>query len=99
MRISAIQNQIQAKTMTRKVLRKNETEPQTQLAAPAFKGGDGALVGLGGGLITGLLIFAGGAITGGLALPAILGCAGVLGCGAAGAAAGNKIEDKIKGKK
>ena len=104
MRISAIQRQItnQPKPIEKRVINHRNTNiptEQTQPITPSFKGnGDGALAGLGGGLIAGLLIFAGGAITGGVAVPAIVGSLGVLGLGAGGAYAGDKIEDAIKGK-
>ena len=79
---------------TTNLLNKPEQEP---VAAPAFKGAKGGLWGLGGGLVTGLIVVCGGLITGGLAIPALLGGAAVLGSGAAGAALGNKVENKLFG--
>lgn len=70
---------------------------QPTVTAPTFKGdGNGALAGLGTGLVTGLAAVGGLAISGTLLLPALIGSAIVLGVGAAGAYVGNKIEDKIK---
>lgn len=94
MRINAIQNRIQP-NLTKKISTRNEPVLQPEPTGPAFKGAKGAFKGMCGGYMAGILIFAGGALSGGLALPAIAACAGILGCGAAGAAAGNKIEDKV----
>ncbi len=96
MRINAIQNQIQPnQLLTKKVSKRNEPVLQPEPTEPAFKGAKGAFKGLCGGYMAGILIFVGGAISAGAALPAIAACAGIIGCGAAGAAAGNKIEDKV----
>ena len=102
MRISAIQGQTgYQKPVLKKANKMNETKPSIEPApiqAPSFKGnGTGALIGLGVGLIGGLLFFAGGAIIGAVAVPTLLGGAGVAGTGAAGAYLGNKIENKITG--
>ena len=100
MRISAIQNQVNyqrtlPKTNSRRVASEN---PQTQPTAPSFKGMNGGLAGLGTGLTLGILGF-GASIISGLALPLLLVEAAMVGAGAVGAAAGSKIEDKIKGTK
>ena len=73
-------------------------QPEQPIANPTFKGGDGALAGLGGGLITGLIVIGGGAIAGVLALPTIIGSAAIVGAGVAGAYIGDKIGDAITGK-
>ena len=102
MRISAIQGQVNYQTKglsnknSRKVLHEVPQEPQN---VPSFKGGDGWLIGTGGGLTLALLTVGIGAITGGLALPALAGGAAVLGGGLAGGKIGSDIEDKITGKK
>ena len=102
MRISAIQGQIGYQKPELKKINKAD-KPKTTIEpapilAPAFKGrGNGMLIGLGVGLIGGLLLFAGGATIGAVTLPTILGGAGVVGSGAAGAYLGDKIEDKISG--
>ena len=62
----------------------------------SFKGGgNGALIGLAAGTATTLLTIGIIAITGGLALPGIVATAVITGGAAAGAVAGDKIEDKI----
>ena len=106
MKISAIQNQVitQPKPIAKQVIKQKFNNPnpneQTQQVTPSFKGnGNGMLAGLGGGLIAGLIVIGGSAITGGLALPALIGGAGVVGSGVVGAVIGDKIEDAIKGKK
>lgn len=98
MRICAVQNQIQLKTIAKKVSKRNETmpKPQEQSVAPAFKGsGDGMLLGVGAGLTAGLIVIAGGAITGGLALPGLVANAGVIASALGGGYVGDKVEDKI----
>ncbi|MBE7703096.1 MAG: hypothetical protein E7Z89_03485 [Cyanobacteria bacterium SIG28] len=106
MRVSAIQksmvrqNSVQKQATKPRCLKQEpEQIPEQATANPAFKGSNGALLGLGGGLITGLATVGGAAIAGVLVLPAAIGGLAIVATGAAGAAAGNKIEDKIKGKK
>ena len=104
MRISAIKGHYtnQSRPYSSKVatnVKSNQPE-KPQVEAPAFKGGGtGGLLGLGAGLVTGLIIIGGAAITGGLALPALIGGAGIVASGAGGAYIGDKIEDKITGEK
>lgn len=98
MRICAIQNQIQPKAVTKKVAKRNEImpKPQEQTVAPTFGGnGSGVVWGLGTGLIAGLCATTAVALSGGLALPLVVGEACVVASGLGGAYAGDKIEDKI----
>ena len=63
-----------------------------------FKGkGTGMLVGLGTGLVTGLVVVGGAAVAGLVVLPAVIGGAAIAATGVAGAALGEKIEDKLTG--
>ena len=72
-------------------------KPTQPVENPQFKGkGNGALLGLGGGLITGLVTVGGAAIAGIVTLPVIIGGAAIVAAGAAGAKIGDKIEDKIE---
>lgn len=102
MRISAIQGQVnyQTKGLSNKNSRRVIHEvPQEPKNVPSFKGANGGLIGLGGGMTLVLLGIGASIITGGAALPVLLGGAAVLGGGAAGAKIGSDIEDKITGKK
>ena len=86
------------KTYGSMALKTNPTKPQTETVtvSPQFRGsGKGLLLGLGTGLVTGLLVVGGAAIAGAFMLPAAIGGAAVVATGAAGAAIGEKIEDKI----
>ena len=102
MRISAIQGQVNYQTKglsnknSRRVLYEAPQEPKN---VPSFKGMSGGLLGLGGGMTLVLLGIGASIVTGGAALPALLGGAAVLGGGAAGAKIGSDIEDKITSKK
>ncbi len=100
MKISAVQTNIQ-NSYYKSLSCKNNTQQEHQKNEQiAFKGnGGGALIGLGTGLITSLAILGGGVIAGFLAIPAILGSTISIATGAAFAAAGDKIEDKIIGHK
>ena len=106
MRVSAIQrpmvrqNLVQKQATKTMSLRQNpEQIPEQTIAKPAFKGSNGAIWGLGGGLVTGLIIFCGATIAGTLALPATIGGLAVMATGAGGAYLGDKIEEKINNKK
>ena len=71
--------------------------PTEKNIKPTFNGkGGGAIVGVGGGLATGVLAVGGSAITGTVVLPAIVGSAIIVAVGIAGAYLGDKIEDKIE---
>ena len=99
MRISAFKGYTnQPKPMPSKAItRVKMNQPEKpQPVAPAFKGGDGALVGLGLGLSAALVATF---LTGGAALPALIGELGVVASGAAGAYVGDKVGDAISGKK
>ena len=99
MRISSIQPTLQAKCVNKTNVIKNHQLPPANEPVPAnpsFKGEHkGIILGLGGGLAAGLLVVGGAAIAGIVVLPAMLGGAAVVGSGLAGAALGNKIEEKI----
>ncbi len=101
MRVSAIQGHgvIRPKLNSGNVVTRVRVQPETQLPeAPSFQSkGKGAIIGFGGGLAIGLFTFGAAAITGGLAIPTIIGCWGSLATGVGGAVLGNKIEDKISG--
>ncbi len=107
MRIINIQPTIQPKNVYKNNISGTQTMPPTRepvVITPQFRGTEykGALLGLGGGLVTGLLVVGGAAIAGAFVLPALVGGAAVVGTGIAGATIGNKIEekiDKIKSKK
>ncbi len=100
MKISAVQTNIQNSYYKNLSCKNNTRQKQQKTEQVTFKGnGSGALIGLGTGLVTSLAIFGGGAIAGFLAIPAILGSAISIATGAAFAAAGDKIEDKITGNK
>ena len=91
------QNQQNLKNITRITNQPEQTDTVT-VSSTQFKGnGGGALTGLGTGLIGGLLVFAGGAITGLLVVPVAIGSLGIIAAGAAGAYVGDKIEDAITG--
>ena len=98
MRITKIQPTITNSTNSLR-RQNNTTSPQVPVDKGSevnFRGGGkGVLGGLGAGLSAGLLVVGGAAIAGIVVLPAIIGGAVVLGAGAAGAYAGDKIEDKI----
>ena len=104
MRVLNIQPTIQSKNVNKINLAKSQPQspkPDSTGVNILFRGGNykGALLGLGGGLITGLLVVGGAAIAGALALPAIIGGAAVVSAGLGGAALGNKIEEKIDASK
>ena len=100
MRISAIKGHAitQPKyAQNRAMVRARMEQPEKpQPVAPAFKGGDGALVGLGLGLSVALVATF---LTGGAALPALIGEIGVVASGLGGAYVGDKVGDAISGKK
>ena len=95
MRINSIQT-----TQNRK-LYKQQTFNTKRLTKASnniqFRGnGKGVVIGLGSGVITSLVSIGGAAITGMLAMPAIVGSALVLASGVVGAILGNKVEDKLE---
>lgn len=102
MRINSIQptnlcyNKLQNTQKTQRQFAKlNQNEPP-ETSSPTFKGsGNGFLIGLGTGLIGGLAAFGTLAITGGLALPALIGGYAVVATGFGGGILGDKIEDKL----
>ena len=103
MRITKIQSTVvkpQNQQKFKNITKLNNQPEEQPITPPTFKGkGNGALAGLGGGLITGLVALGGAAISGALILPMAIGGAIIVGAGAAGAYIGDKIEDAIKGNK
>ncbi len=100
MKISAIQPRINHQYPKNLSCKKNEIPQVDQSNDISFKGkGSGALAGGGIGLMTTLAAIGSAAIAGVFTLPVILGGAVLLGGTAAGAVLGDKVEDKITGKK
>lgn len=81
-------------------VRRFTTTPEQEPVAPSFKGsGKGGFAGFVTGFTGALVVLGATAITGGAALPLFVAGGAMLGAGAAGAAIGDKIEDKINEKK
>ena len=101
MRISAIQGHsvIRPKMCSNNVTTRVRVQPETQYPpVPSFQSkGKGIVIGFGGGMALGLLAFGAAVISGGIAIPAIVGSLGSLATGVGGAVVGSKIEDKING--
>ena len=98
MKISAIQPKINtqySRNLSCKKIGETPAAPEENLS---FKGkGTGALAGGGLGLVATLAAIGSAAIARVFVLPAVFGGAALLGGTAAGAALGDKIEDKITG--
>ena len=107
MRVSSIQPTILKNHTQVKVSRSTNllndpvgtTKPEP-IQAPSFKGsGKGAFTGFVSGVVTSVAVIGGAAIAGTVMLPAIIGGAVILGVGVAGAALGDKIENKVTKRK
>ena len=100
MKISAIQPKMYNHYSTNLSCKRNEQPIPSTAQNPSFKGsGKGFVAGSGAGLITTLITISAGAIAGAFTLPLIIGGGLLLGGTAVGGFLGDKIEDKITGKK
>lgn len=96
MRISSIQPNLVKTNYVKNNLKNDGAVTKPQPVNPQFRGGgNGALLGAAGGVVTGLLGLGAAAIAGVFVAPAIVATAVIGGSAVIGGKVGDKIEDKI----